>query len=410
MIGAFGCSHGKIGQIVDMNSPGVPRRRHVVTAHRHLLSWLVLATVALGFVIVGLKVEKSSRHTEAGTLARLKSVPSHAIFAPTLANVTSAPESAPEGMVWIPGGEFSMGAADPPGMDDIGMKATADSRPIHRVYVDGFWMDKTAVTNSQFAAFVEATGYVTVAERQPRSEDFPDAPPENLVSGSVVFSPPDHSVQLNDYFQWWKYVAGANWKHPEGPNSTLAGKGQFPVVQIAYEDAQAYAKWADKRLPTEAEWEFAARGGLTGAPFVWGNEFRPNGKWMANTYEGHFPNQDTGEDGFVGISPVAKYPPNGYGLYDMAGDVWQWTSDWYRADYYAQLAQRGSIVRNPKGPDSPYDPSHSNELEKVHRGGSFLCTDQYCSRYMVGTRGKGEINTATNHLGFRLVKDRKTKE
>jgi formylglycine-generating enzyme required for sulfatase activity len=370
--------------------------------------------VALGFVIIGLKVENISGHTPAGTQnahASLKNLSARAAFAPTLANATSAPESALVGMVWIPGGEFSMGAADPPGMDDIGMKATSDSRPIHRVYVDGFWMDKTVVTNGQFAAFVKATGYVTVAERKPRREDFPDTPPENLASGSVVFSPPDHSVQLNDYFQWWKYVAGANWKHPLGPNSSLAGKGRFPVVQIAYEDAQAYAKWAGKRLPTEAEWEFAARGGLTGAPFVWGNEFRPNGKWMANTYEGHFPNQDTGEDGFIGISPVAKYPPNGYGLYDMAGNVWQWTSDWYRPDYYVQLAETGSLAaRNPQGPDSPYDPSHSGELEKVHRGGSFLCTHQYCSRYMVGTRGKGEINTATNHLGFRLVKDRKTKE
>jgi formylglycine-generating enzyme required for sulfatase activity len=313
-------------------------------------------------------------------------------------------------MVWIPGGEFSMGAADPPGLDDVGMKATRDSRPIHRVYVDGFWMDKTVVTNQQFAEFVQATGYLTVAERKPRAEDFPETPSENLLAGSVVFYAPDHPVRLDDYFQWWSYVPGANWKHPLGRRSGIAGKTRFPVVHIAYEDAQAYATWAHKRLPTEAEWEFAARGGLTGAPFVWGNEFRLNGKWMANIYEGHFPNHDTGEDGFVGISPVAKYPPNGYGLYDMAGDVWQWTSDWYRPNYYAQLAEAGGVARNPKGPDFPYDPSHPRERQKVHRGGSFLCTDQYCSRYMVGTRGKGEIGTSTNHLGFRLVKNAKLAE
>jgi formylglycine-generating enzyme required for sulfatase activity len=313
-------------------------------------------------------------------------------------------------MVWIPGGEFSMGAADPPGMDELGMRAIPDSHPIHRVYVDGFWMDKTVVTNSQFAAFVNATGYVTVAERRPRAEEFPDTCPESLIPGSIVFFPPDHGVPLNDNLLWWNYVPGANWRHPLGPKSSLAGKGQFPVVHVAFEDAQAYAKWVGKRLPTEAEWEFAARGGLTGAPFVWGNEFRPSGKWMANTYQGHFPNHDSGEDGFVGISPVAKYPPNGYGLYDMAGDVWQWTSDWYWSNYYAQLATTVTVSRNPRGPDSPYDPSHSGELEKVQRGGSFLCTDQYCSRYMVGTRGKGEISTGANHLGFRLVKDARARE
>jgi sulfatase modifying factor 1 len=404
-----------------MNLVGIARKRivlppvgeSVVTVHLRSLGWLGLSAVALGLAIIWLKIENSSGHTVAGTqsaLASLKTVQSGAAFAPTLANATSAPGRAPDGMVWIPGGEFSMGAADPPGMDDIGMKATSDSRPIHRVYVDGFWMDKTIVTNNQFAVFVKATGYITVAERRPRAEEFPDTWPENLVAGSVVFSGPDHSVPLNDYFQWWTYVPGASWKHPLGPTSGLAGKGQFPVVQVAYEDAKAYAKWMGKRLPTEAEWEFAARGGLTGAPFVWGNEFRLSGKWMANTYQGHFPNDDTGEDGFVGISPVAKYPPNGYGLYDMAGDVWQWTGDWYRPDYYAQLAATESVARNPKGPNSPYDPSHSGELEKVQRGGSFLCSDQYCSRYMVGTRGKGEIGTAANHLGFRLVKDANGRE
>jgi sulfatase modifying factor 1 len=331
-----------------------------------------------------------------------------AAFAPTVPNTNPPSGAVPRGMVWIPGGEFSMGAQDPQGadMNMVGMQATADARPIHRVYVDGFFMDKTDVTNAQFAAFVKATGYITIAEKTPTAQDFPSAPPENLYAGGVVFSPPNHAVPLNNHFQWWTYVKGANWRHPSGPDSSIKGKENYPVVQVAYADAEAYAKWVHKRLPTEAEWEFAARGGLAGNPYVWGEQFRPSGKWMANTFQGHFPDKDTGADGFIGLAPVAQYTPNPYGLYDMAGNVWQWTSDWYRPDYYYQLAQTGSVARNPKGPDSPLDPAEPNEKKKVHRGGSFLCTDQYCSRYMVGTRGKGEISTGTNHLGFRCVSDR----
>jgi formylglycine-generating enzyme required for sulfatase activity len=328
-------------------------------------------------------------------------------FKPTIENRDPVPGSLPQGMVWIPGGEFSMGANDAPDMNDVGMRATTDARPIHRVYVDGFYMDKTDVTNAQFSKFVQATGYITVSERAPRADEFPGAPPENLVAGSVVFSPPQHAVSLDNHFQWWSYVKGANWHHPEGPQSDIHGKENFPVVQIAYEDAAAYAKWAGKRLPTEAEWEFAARGGLTGKPFVWGDEFRPAGAWMANTHQGHFPDTDTGEDGFTGISPVAHFAPNGYGLYDMAGNVWQWTTDWYRPDYYQELTSAGGMARNPQGPAAPFDPAEPNQPKKVQRGGSFLCTDQYCSRYIVGTRGKGEISTGTNHLGFRCVMDRK---
>ncbi len=326
-------------------------------------------------------------------------------FGPTVPNTQLPPGHVPRGMVWIPGGEFSMGAQDPPEKDKdmVGMQATRDSRPIHRVYVDGFFMDKTDVTNAQFAEFVKATGYITVAEKTPTAEDFPGAPPENLFAGGVVFSPPNHAVDLNNHYQWWSYVKGANWRHPTGPKSSIKGKESYPVVQVAYPDAEAYANWAHKRLPTEAEWEFAARGGLAGKPFVWGEKFKPNGKWMANTYQGHFPDKDSGSDGFVGLAPVAQFAANGYGLYDMAGNVWQWTSDWYRPDYYAQLAQAGGVARNPKGPDSPFDPAEPSDKKKVHRGGSFLCTDQYCSRYMVGTRGKGEITTGTNHLGFRCV-------
>jgi formylglycine-generating enzyme len=325
------------------------------------------------------------------------------LFGPTIPSAAIPPSETPPGMVWIPGGEFSMGAQDPPEMDDVGMKATIDSRPVHRVYVDGFFMDKTDVTNAQFAKFVRATGYVTVAERKPQAKDYPGAPAENLVAGSVIFAPPDHPVPLNDYFQWWTYVRGANWRHPLGPDSNISGKDNYPVVHVAWEDVVAYAKWAGKRLPTEAEWEFAARGGLAGKPYVWGDEFRPHGKWMANTFDGHFPNKDTGADGYTGISPVAKFPPNGYGLYDMAGDVWQWTSDWYRPDYYQKLVSQGGVARNPQGPDSAWDPAEPSNAKRVQRGGSFLCTDQYCSRYMVGTRGKGDIDTGTNHLGFRCV-------
>jgi formylglycine-generating enzyme required for sulfatase activity len=327
-------------------------------------------------------------------------------FQPTLPDKRPPPSPPPVGMVWIPGGQFSMGAADPFGNDanEVGMQATRDSRPVHRVYVDGFWMDKTEVTNEQFDAFVKATRYVTVAERTPRAEDFPGAPPENLVAGSVVFSPPDHPVPLNNHFQWWSYIKGADWRHPLGPDSDLNGKEQYPVVHVAYEDAVAYATWVGKRLPTEAEWEFAARGGLAGQLYPWGNEFMPGDKLMANVHQGHFPDQDTGEDHFIGIGPVAQFPPNGYGLYDVAGNVWEWTSDWYRPDYYARLLLEGGVARNPQGPDSPFDPTEPGERKRAHRGGSFLCTDQYCSRYMVGTRGKGEVSTGTNHLGFRLVK------
>ena len=290
------------------------------------------------------------------------------VFRPTVQNKMSAPAASPQGMAWIPGGEFSMGAQDPPGMDDVGMKATLDSRPVHQVYVDPYFMDKTDVTNAQFEKFTKATGYVTIAERKPRAEDYPGAPPENLVAGSVVFAPPPTAVPLDNYFQWWTYVPGANWRHPLGPKSDLKGKANYPAVHIAYEDAEAYAKWAGKRLPTEAEWEFAARGGMTGKPYVWGDEFRPQSKWMANTHQGHFPDKDSGEDGYEGIAPVGSFPANGYGLYDMAGNVWQWTSDWYRPDYYKQLVAAGSVPRNPQGPDSSYDPVEPSNKKMVQRG------------------------------------------
>jgi formylglycine-generating enzyme required for sulfatase activity len=313
-------------------------------------------------------------------------------------------------MVWIPGGTFSMGAAE--GGDAVctvsGIAGpTGDARPVLRVEVDGFWMDKTEVTNAQFAEFVAATGYVTVAEIKPTQEEFPGAPPEALVAGSIVFKPTPQPVRLNQHLQWWSYALGASWKDPDGSGAGIKGRENHPVVHIAYEDALAYAKWAGKRLPTEAEWEFAARGGISGATYTWGNEFMPDGKHQANTYQGKFPVEggDSGEDGFKGVAPVAKYDPNSYGLHDMAGNVWEWCSDWYRADAYAIAKATGGTIKNPKGPSSSHDPAEPGVKKRVQRGGSFLCSDQYCTRYMVGTRGKGEERSGSNHAGFRCVKN-----
>jgi formylglycine-generating enzyme len=375
-------------------------------ARRAIAVILIVVGVAAGIVFANLSRQADPpARVAAGNGASMpeSSAPE---FEPTQPGDAAAPGPGPEGMAWIPGSEFSMGAVDPLGQDAnvVGMQATEDSRPIHRVRVNGFWMDRTEVTNRQFARFVKATGYVTVAERTPRAEDYPGVPPGNLVAGSVVFTPPDHAVPLDSHFRWWSYVHGASWRHPQGPESDLNGRDDFPAVHVAYEDAEAYAKWAGKRLPTEAEWEFAARGGKSGQVYPWGNEFLVDGKFMANTHQGHFPDEDTHADAHGGVARVASYPANGYGLFDVAGNVWEWTSDWYRPDYYVRLARAG-VASDPRGPDSSYDPAEPGVAKRVHRGGSFLCTEQYCSRYMVGTRGKGEPSTGTNHLGFRLVRD-----
>jgi sulfatase modifying factor 1 len=315
--------------------------------------------------------------------------------APPEIDRSAAPIPAPERMVYIPGGEFSMGSDDP---------AFKDAQPIHRVSLKGFWMDKTEVTNGDFEKFVKDTGYVTLAERTPRAEDFPGVPPENLVAGSVVFSPPSSPVPLNDHLQWWAYVKGANWRHPDGPDSSIKGREKHPVVHIAFEDALAYAKWSGKRLPTEAEFEWAARGGLDRKKYTWGDEFAPDGKFRANSFQGRFPDQNTGADGFVSTAPVGSFEPNAFGLFDTAGNVWEWCSDWYRSDYYTKLAAEG-VADNPMGPATSDDPSEPGVAKRVMKGGSFLCTDEYCSRYMPGGRGKGAPDTGTNHLGFRLVRD-----
>lgn len=330
-------------------------------------------------------------------------------YLPTVELAGPAPGPAPEGMVWIPGGEFSMGKSDPTVEFCGGNDPMPDARPIHRVRVPGFWMDRTEVTNAAFARFVAATGYVTVAERPPRPEDFPGAPPELLVAGSVVFTPPHRPVPLGNALQWWRYVPGASWRHPEGPGSSLDGREHHPVVHVAYEDAEAFARWAGKRLPTEAEWEFAARGGQAGKSYPWGDELQPGGRWMANTWQGSFPHGGVAEDGFERAAPVASFPPNAYGLHDMAGNVWEWCSDWYRPDTYERrvAAAGGDVIINPRGPaeSESFDPQEPGMPKRVQRSGSFLCTDQYCTRYMVGSRGKGAVDTGSNHLGFRLVRD-----
>jgi formylglycine-generating enzyme required for sulfatase activity len=305
------------------------------------------------------------------------------------------PGPAPEGMVWVPGGTFWMGC------EGCGMP---DALPVHLVRVDGFWMDRAPVTNAEFEKFVRATGHVTVAERPLDPRDYPGVPSELLKPGSAVFSPTSTAVPLDNPLQWWRYTPGANWKHPEGPGSSIARRGDHPVVHVAHEDVAAYAEWARKRLPTEAEFEFAARGGLDRQRYSWGNELTPDRQAMANIWQGTFPAADAGDDGYRGTSPVTAFPANGFGLYDMGGNVWQWCADWYRPDYYAQLAAQDGAAVNPQGPASSYDPDEPGARKRVLRGGSYLCTDQYCARYLVGSRGKGEVTSGTSNLGFRLVR------
>lgn len=307
-------------------------------------------------------------------------------------------------MVYIPGGTFMMGGDN--------NQAAPDEFPKHSVSVSPFWMDAHEVTNAQFKKFVDATGYVTTAERKPDWEDIksqvapgtPKPPDSMLVAASLVFTPPNHPVALNDFSQWWTWTAGADWRHPEGKGSNIDGKENYPVVHISWDDAQAYCKWAGKRLPTEAEWEFAARGGLKDKIYSWGNEGINEGLPKANTWEGHFPDKNIARDGFVGIAPVKSFQPNGYKLYDIAGNVWEWCADWYRNDYYQKLAQQGGTIKDPKGPDNSFDPEEPYAPKKVTRGGSFMCNESYCSGYRVARRMKSTHDSGMSNLGFRCVK------
>jgi formylglycine-generating enzyme len=310
---------------------------------------------------------------------------------------TAAPPSSPPGMVRIAGGEFWMGVDDP---------AYPDAGPVHRVGVRAFWMDATEVTNAQFEAFVRATGYRTIAERTPSAADLPGVPAELRVAGSIVFTPPRGPVPLDNPARWWRYVAGASWRQPNGPGSSMAQRRDHPAVHIAHDDAVAFAAWAGKRLPTEAEWEFAARGGLDRARYVWGPQLDGRGGTRhANTFQGRFPHHDAAEDGYTSTAPVRAFPANGYGLYGMSGNAWEWVADWYRPDYYRSVAAGASVAQNPRGPSSSLDPDEPGVPKRVQKGGSFLCSDDYCGRYIPGARGKGEPKSSASHLGFRLVRD-----
>lgn len=304
--------------------------------------------------------------------------------------VLSASET-PPGMVWIVGGSFTMGADD----------GRADENPTHEVSLNGFWMDVHEVTNDQFAEFVKATGYVTVAERKPTAEEFPGASEELLVPGSLVFHTPRPDEEQLGYLSWWAYVPGANWRHPLGPDSSLDTLGKHPVVHIAWEDAMAYAKWADKALPTEAQWEFAARGGRAGVPYAWGDTLEDGGASQGNIWQGRFPRRNSLEDGFERTAPVKSFPPNPFGLYDMGGNVWEWCLDWYHPDGYASASSR-----NPAGPESSEDPDEPGVPKRVVRGGSFLCNASYCAGYRVSARMKSSPDTGLSHTGFRCVRNK----
>jgi formylglycine-generating enzyme len=306
------------------------------------------------------------------------------------------------GMAWIPAGIFSMGGDNE--------QASEDEFPKHMVKVDGFWMDITEVTNKEFAEFVEATGYITTAERKVDWEEIkkqvPPGTPKPVDSllepSSLVFKATTSEVDLNDYSQWWEWKRGADWRHPQGPKSTIEGKDNYPVVQVSWDDAMAYCKWSGKRLPTEAEWEYAARGGLVKNMYPWGNESVESGKSKANYWQGKFPYQNDVKDKFKGLAPTKSFPSNGYGLYDMAGNVWEWCFDLYKNDYYSEVETVVSL--NPKGPTKSFDPDEPLVIKRVTRGGSFLCNEDYCTGYRCARRMKSSPDSGMEHQGFRCVK------
>jgi formylglycine-generating enzyme required for sulfatase activity len=297
-------------------------------------------------------------------------------------------------MVWIPCGTFTMGSN----------QHYPEESPRHSATVEGFWIDQYQITNEQFGRFVAATGHITLAERPPNPKDYPGALPEMLQPASVVFRKPDHRVDLGNHYNWWSYVPGADWRHPEGPNSSIADRAQHPVVHVAFEDAEAYAKWVGKQLPTEAEWEFAARSGLEGADYAWGDEFAPNGRQMANTWQGDFPLENLRTDGYEGTSPVGRFPANGYGAFDMIGNVWEWTTDWYSAHEAAGTGCCGGAM-SKEAREQSYDPQMPDIRipRKVIKGGSFLCAPNYCRRFRPAARMAQPVDTSTCHVGIRLI-------
>jgi formylglycine-generating enzyme required for sulfatase activity len=305
-------------------------------------------------------------------------------------------------MMYIPGGTFRMGSD----------RHYPEEAPVHRVRVDGFWMDRHPVTNRKFREFVRATGHVTFAEIAPDPKDYPGALPDLLFAGSLVFKKPDHQVDLRNWAEWWTFLKGADWRHPYGPRSSITGLDDLPVVHVAFADALAYACWAGKDLPSEAEWEFAARGGLDGAEFTWGDEFTPGGRHQANTWQGEFPRQNLAADGYQRTSPVNAFPPNGYGLYDMIGNVWEWTTDWYATKHPAHAPKPCCIPENPRGgaESGSYDPCQPQVKipRKVLKGGSHLCAPNYCRRYRPAARHAQPIDTSTSHVGFRCIVREKT--
>ena len=310
-----------------------------------------------------------------------------------------------DGMVWIPAGNFMMGGDNE--------QARKDEYPKHGVKVNGFYMDATEVTNAQFSEFVKATGYITTAEKDINWDEIKSQVPPNtpkppdsvLKAASLIFVPTKSEVNLNDYSQWWAWTRGANWKHPNGPNSDIIGKDNFPVTHVSWDDAVAYSKWAGKRLPTEAEWEYAARGGLINNSYSWGKTFDEMGASKCNFWQGNFPYLNLNKDGFMGAAPVKSFAPNGYGLYDVAGNVWEWCADLYNNEYYTQLSKT-KLAINPKGPTKSYDPDEPLITKRVMRGGSFLCNDSYCSGYRVSARMKSSPDSGMEHLGFRCVMDK----
>jgi sulfatase modifying factor 1 len=352
----------------------------------------------MGMYEIAAFAEERARIREAGTVTALMAASTPQSYHVAMQHDPEIPsEDRDDTHVWIPGGTFQMGSE----------RFYPEERPIHRVHVEDFWIAATPVTNRQFAVFVAATGYRTVAERAPDPALYPGAPAANLVAGSLVFFPSAGPVDVRNLANWWAWTPGANWRQPRGPNSSLEYLEHHPVVHVALEDAHAYCAWAEADLPTEAEWEFAARGGHDGATFVWGEDECPDGQIMANTWQGQFPWQNTAEDGFILTSPVGSYPANSYGLFDMAGNVWEWTSDWWTASHPAAQERACCVPGNPRGGTRPASgnrrPTPRAIPRKVVKGGSHLCAPGYCFRYRPAARQPQDIDTGMSHVGFRVV-------